>query len=530
MFIRPMVSASAGFSQIPTTVSPAMKASISHWIPLNEQRSTDGGNPKQPTRDYADPTVFYQSNNNTAVATGLNGRGLSYSLNNTGGLDLEPVISGVVGVYQDQTWSHSFVIKAGASRTVGKRISGIWSDNVPDGPAARQWVVNWNAGGNGMDFKFRTGPLFTNTTTVATGDIGIVTGNNYLVTVSHDATADLLAIRVSPYLGALGTRFTVAATGGINQDGGGSGLWQMDRLANSYVDNIVFYDGYVLTEADETWLNAGNDYRDLFNRQDASFEYATLDLAAAARLTDGWIDGAIIQITGGARMRYLASLAAGGYCGLIHEDPFGTFDYLTDIYVNAAPTSGTDPQTWGWTNNSTGTEGVKWDTDVNGGRSRFRNYASAGLGFNFASAVTDAGGTRTCGATIFHNYATSYDGANNGEKLRIESHCNLGMAFTRHYTYTSVTNFANSSVVPSLQDSGCGRTGDYMFIYFKDGLTYYYDGATTVPTYVANDDWSGNAAGVKPALTLLAYPGTSAVDFEVEHLVASEWVPAQELL
>jgi hypothetical protein len=103
------------------------------------------------------------------------------------------------------------------------------------------------------------------------------------------------------------------------------------------------------------------------------------DMAAAEASGDAWQnDDTVFIMEGGQRMKYRTALAVSGHSGLFHIDPhmIGT-DYTT-VTVRANEDEGTDPQTWGWTLNTTGTEGVDWVADLDAGRGRISALTNAG--------------------------------------------------------------------------------------------------------------------------------------------------------
>jgi hypothetical protein len=109
------------------------------------------------------------------------------------------------------------------------------------------------------------------------------------------------------------------------------------------------------------------------------WEYA--DLSTAESSGDPWVDGDQVTITGGAVFTYLDSLAVSGYSGLIHKYPWdgtGVLGSVTTAGVNSSQAEGTDPDTWGWTDNGTGTKGVDYDYDTSGGLARVLDVAGAG--------------------------------------------------------------------------------------------------------------------------------------------------------
>jgi hypothetical protein len=107
-----------------------------------------------------------------------------------------------------------------------------------------------------------------------------------------------------------------------------------------------------------------------------------LTLAEAEASGDAWQDGDEIRTTKGNIFIYRADAAVSGYSGLIHKYPFGTelLGTLQSTIARGSEAEDSDPDTWtdlGATIAS-GTQGVDWDTDVNGGLSRLRNITDLG--------------------------------------------------------------------------------------------------------------------------------------------------------
>lgn len=116
------------------------------------------------------------------------------------------------------------------------------------------------------------------------------------------------------------------------------------------------------------------------------WEYATL--SAAESSGDPWVNGDQVTITGGAVFLYIANAAVSGYSGLLHKEPYGaSITTLSAATVVDSEAEGVDPDSWtNWTDGGTGTKGVDYEHDTNGGLARIRDLTIAGQ----CSLTTDA--------------------------------------------------------------------------------------------------------------------------------------------
>lgn len=118
---------------------------------------------------------------------------------------------------------------------------------------------------------------------------------------------------------------------------------------------------------------------------------------------DSWAEGAIITITGGPVFKYVSALdnsANGGHSGLIHKNPFNDSDEVGTVtaHTNGLTDGGEDPDTWGWTNASSGVKSTDYDLISSSGRSRLQDLTEAGRALvrnDYASV--DSGDARTVG-------------------------------------------------------------------------------------------------------------------------------------
>jgi hypothetical protein len=162
------------------------------------------------------------------------------------------------------------------------------------------------------------------------------------------------------------------------------------------------------------------------------WEYASL--AAAESSGDPWQDGDDVQITGGALFLYKSALVVDGYSGLIHKYPYGVGLGTSDsAIVRTSTAKGSDPDTWGWTDFSSGVKGSQYDFDVISSRSRAIAYNGAGRA-NLRDTQLQAGDSE--GFVIIP--ALSATGTNN------ES---VGIGLVRTFAYASTDAGANRAFI-----------------------------------------------------------------------------------
>lgn len=162
------------------------------------------------------------------------------------------------------------------------------------------------------------------------------------------------------------------------------------------------------------------------NTADADWEYNSLSTAEASG--DAWINGDVVRC-GPSYFVYLANLASSGHSGLIHKDPFAEGDMVSDGSILSSEAAGTDPDTWGGFDASTGTKGVDYEFDTNGGKARFRNLTGSGAFALQSSGSIAAGGELTFmildavrvtwsgGTEVFRIILRSYDDASNRNEV-----------------------------------------------------------------------------------------------------------------
>jgi hypothetical protein len=142
------------------------------------------------------------------------------------------------------------------------------------------------------------------------------------------------------------------------------------------------------------WLNIGNPFKESsFLKQVGEdripYDYPTPQLpkgdwyynnmAAAEASGDAWQDGDYIYVEQGMHdMVYKSALAVDGHMGLRHINPFNDVTTYSSEGVIESQPAGSDPNTWGYGDSSTGTKGVDWDMDVSSGRARFFKITAAG--------------------------------------------------------------------------------------------------------------------------------------------------------
>ena len=111
------------------------------------------------------------------------------------------------------------------------------------------------------------------------------------------------------------------------------------------------------------------------NADIADWEYKNLTTAESSG--DAWLNGDTVR-AGPTIFVYMSTLATSGHSGLIHKDPVVDGSTVSDATVGEEEAVGTDPDTWAGSNNSTGTQGVDYDFDTNGGKARFINLTGSG--------------------------------------------------------------------------------------------------------------------------------------------------------
>ncbi|WP_191621214.1 LamG-like jellyroll fold domain-containing protein [Marinihelvus fidelis] len=109
----------------------------------------------------------------------------------------------------------------------------------------------------------------------------------------------------------------------------------------------------------------------------ADFEAAEAEGASAG----GWANGAIVIASDtGLHWKYFSVLEKVGHSGLIHRYPFNDAYEITEADAREWVSENTDPDSWGWTETSTGSQGADYELDTDGGESRIRspstNYAN----------------------------------------------------------------------------------------------------------------------------------------------------------
>jgi hypothetical protein len=167
-------------------------------------------------------------------------------------------------------------------------------------------------------------------------------------------------------------------------------------------------------------------------------DWIYVDMIAAEASGDAWQNDDTVFIREGTqRMKYLTAMDINGHSGLIHVDPHMLDEDFTAISVEDSQAEGTDPQTWGWTLSSAGTEGVDWDADVNSGRARLTAYTNSGA----VSLVAPY--TLQVGDTSVFAILDRYSGVNNNGTI--------GQSFTLQSkgAWNIYTSSSSSSIPPT---------------------------------------------------------------------------------
>lgn len=147
-----------------------------------------------------------------------------------------------------------------------------------------------------------------------------------------------------------------------------------------------------------------------------SWEYASIAIAEASG--DPWVDGDDVQITGGALFVYKSALAVSSYSGLIHKEPYGsTLGTLASVANIGVTAQGSDPDTWGWYDASSGTKGVDYDFDAASSRSRARAIGNSDIASVHGVSLTSSD-TETF--AIFDALKMSFTGTDSTDSNRAQ--------------------------------------------------------------------------------------------------------------
>lgn len=254
---------------------------------------------------------------------------------------------------------------------------------------------------------------------------------------------------------------------------------------------------------------------------ESSWAYATL--SAAESSGDAWVNGDIIRC-GPSYFVYLSDLASSGHSGLIHKDPFAEDSTVASGSVSSEEAAGTDPDTWTGSDISTGTKGVDYEFDTNGGKARFRNITGSGqFGWSSTSAVSI---TSDITFMIFDAIRVTYTGASEILYLylrRYEDASNFTESILGIKIETDTTHYSWLEGKPTWSASNVLFGSPIrLWVYLKDGrMTAYSD--EKISSLSVSTDPRGPTAQAGAALFIIQAAGLGkGVNVELGYHIAGE--------
>jgi hypothetical protein len=245
------------------------------------------------------------------------------------------------------------------------------------------------------------------------------------------------------------------------------------------------------------------------------WEYDTLALAESS--VDPWVDGDQVTITGGAVFLYMADVAADGYSGLIHKDPFNETGTLTGVVLNASePPS--DPDLWAYTDQAGGTQGVDYEFDTSGTDGRIRRYSTAVLlAPNYKNDASVGTSDKEVFAILDDAQVTAFTGTGLGIRWYFYSSDGPGTNIQAPYIEVHSDLATNWRVFSggSLNDTGIAYgTKQRLWVYCKYGKIVIWVDANSTPDWsdVGLDAFAGTSA---PVSQFFSYGSFFTSDFVV---------------
>ena len=319
------------------------------------------------------------------------------------------------------------------------------------------------------------------------------------------------------------------ADGNFNNPGENGSLWF--GAYDAIVPEFYFADGSPRTDngfhnatIPQNWAassgggagsrTAPGGLRKQYERSFPTADWTYLSLPIAEASGDTWLEGDTIGINaGGAIFVYRASLVSVGHSGLIHKDPFGESGTVATATIRSSAGL-TDPDTWGYTDTSTGTKGVDYELDTNGGKPRMRHLTGTGKIYLTSNYTTTSADTITFaivdairvtyvpGQAIFAIYLRSHRATNYNDSVLYV-----------YNTQSSVNWSVLDTVSPNWRNTGIKfGTPTRLWIYLKAGKATIYAGSSLVPYSTVNVEVTG-AIGQKIGFF---YGGTGGQSTNVE--------------
>jgi hypothetical protein len=215
------------------------------------------------------------------------------------------------------------------------------------------------------------------------------------------------------------------------------------------------------------------------------WEYASL--AAAESSGDPWVNGDQVTITGGAVFLYISNLAVSGYSGLIHKEPYGaSITTLSAASVEDSFAAGSDPDTWGWNDESAGVKTTDYDFDTNSGKSRLIQLTASGMAAVRQPAVgTPANYAETFSINDAISHTSDVTGGNGltaGLNAYIDA-SNIVLLVLRHRWIVDNTNWSINHTDGSTHTASTQAmaSASRIFLYLKSGRWAMWLDADSTP-------------------------------------------------